>query len=114
MPRASTTSDAFNAVAEPRRRDILNLLAAREHPVGEIVISLGIEQPSVSKHLKVLRDVGLVTARRDGKQMFYRTNGAGLKPMYEWAKTFEQMWQHQLSRVKQIAEAKYQAKLKKN
>lgn len=106
MPRAATTSDAFNAVAEPRRRDILNLLASHERPVGEIVLSLGIEQPSVSKHLKVLRDVGLVTARRDGKQMFYRTNGEALKPMYEWTKTFERFWQNQLARMKQIAESK--------
>jgi DNA-binding transcriptional ArsR family regulator len=106
MPRASTTSDAFNAVAEPRRRDILNLLASSEKPVSEIVVALGIEQPSVSKHLKVLRDVGLVTSRREGKQMFYRTNGEALRPLHEWTKTFEHFWQHHLTRVKQRAEAK--------
>jgi DNA-binding transcriptional ArsR family regulator len=106
MPRASTTSDAFNAVAEPRRRDILNYLAAAEKPVGEIVVALGMEQPSVSKHLKVLRDVGLVSSRREGKQMFYRTNGEALRPLHEWTKTFEHFWSHQLARVKVRAEAK--------
>ena len=74
MARAATTSDAFNAVAEPRRRDILSLLAFKERPVGDIVASLGFEQPSVSKHLRVLREVGLVAVRRDGRQMLYRTN----------------------------------------
>ena len=73
MARASTTSDAFNAVAEPRRRDILNFLALQERPVGDIVASLGFEQPSVSKHLRVLHEVGLVTVRRDGRHMLYRT-----------------------------------------
>ncbi|MGA8036713.1 MAG: metalloregulator ArsR/SmtB family transcription factor [Candidatus Acidiferrales bacterium] len=106
MARAATTSDAFNAVAEPRRRDILNLLAAHERPVGEIVVALGLEQPSVSKHLKVLRDVGLVTSRREGKQMFYRTNAEALRPLHDWTKTFEEMWKHQLARVKERAEAK--------
>jgi len=107
MARAATTSDAFNAVAEPRRRDILNYLAAAEKPVGEIVVALGMEQPSVSKHLKVLRDVGLVSSRREGKQMFYRTNGEALRPLHEWTKTFERFWQHQLSRIKERAEAKF-------
>jgi DNA-binding transcriptional ArsR family regulator len=106
MPRASTTSDAFNAVAEPRRRDILNYLAATEKPVGEIVLALGLEQPSVSKHLKVLRDVGLVTSRREVKQMFYRTNADALRPVHDWAKTFERFWSNHLSRVKERAESK--------
>lgn len=106
MARAATTSDAFNAVAEPRRRDILNLLAAQERPVGEIVMALKLEQPSVSKHLKVLREVGLVTSRREGKQMFYRTNAEALRPLHDWTKTFEEMWKHQLARVKERAEAK--------
>ncbi len=106
MPRASTNSDAFNAVAEPRRRDILNYLAATEKPVGEIVLALGLEQPSVSKHLKVLRDVGLVTSRREGKQMFYRTNADALRPVHDWAKTFERFWSSHLSRVKERAESK--------
>ena len=94
MPRAATTSDAFNAVAEPRRRDILNYLALQERAVGDIVASLGMEQPSVSKHKKKLKQKSLVRVRRHGRHMFYRT------------KTFEQLWQHQLSRVKVRAEAK--------
>jgi len=106
MPRAATTSDAFNAVAEPRRRDILNYLALQERPVGDIVISLGLEQPSVSKHLKVLREVGLVCVRRNGRHMFYRTNADAIRPLHEWTKTFERFWQHQLNRVKELAEAK--------
>jgi DNA-binding transcriptional ArsR family regulator len=106
MSRATTTSDAFNAVAEPRRRDILNYLAGDERPVNEIVAALRMEQPSVSKHLKVLREVGLVTVRRDGKQMFYRTNAEALRPVHDWTKTFERMWQNQLSRIKEHAESK--------
>src|SRR5262244_2391080 len=98
MPRAATTTDAFNAVAEPRRRDILNFLALQERPVSDIVDSLGMEQPSVSKHLRVLREVGLVDVRRDGRQMLYRTNAASIRPLYEWTKTFERIWQHQLLR----------------
>ena len=104
MPRASTTSDAFNAVAEPRRRDILSFLALQERPVGDIVDALGIEQPSVSKHLRVLRDVGLVTVRRDGRNMLYRTDAAAIRPLHEWASTFERFWSHQLLRIKQRAE----------
>jgi len=106
MARASTTSDAFNAVAEPRRREILNLLALRERPVGEIVDAMGIEQPSVSKHLRVLHDVGLVAARREGRQMIYRINGEAIRPLYEWASTFARFWKHQLDMVKARAEAK--------
>jgi len=106
MARAATTSDAFNAVAEPRRRDILNYLALQERPVGEIVDALEMEQPSVSKHLRVLKDVGLVRVRREGRQMFYRTNAEGIRPMHEWAGTFERYWQHTLIRVKEQAEAK--------
>jgi DNA-binding transcriptional ArsR family regulator len=106
MARAATTSDAFNAVAEPRRRDILKYLASEERAVGDIVTGLGMEQPSVSKHLGVLRRVGLVRVRRHGRHMFYRTNGEAIRPMYEWTKTFERLWQHQLNRVKEHAEAK--------
>ena len=106
MARAATTSDAFNAVAEPRRRDILNYLALRERAVGDIVAGLDLAQPSVSKHLRVLRDVGLVRVRRNGRHMFYRTNAEAIRPLYEWTKTFERLWQHQLSRVKELAEAK--------
>jgi DNA-binding transcriptional ArsR family regulator len=106
MARAATTSDAFNAVAEPRRREILNYLALEERPVGEIVDALEMEQPSVSKHLRVLKDVGLVDARRDGRQMFYRTNAAAIRPLHEWTGTFERYWQRQLIRVKERAEEK--------
>jgi DNA-binding transcriptional ArsR family regulator len=105
MPRAATTSDAFNAVAEPRRREILSFLALEEHSVGEIVDSLSIEQPSVSKHLRVLRDVALVRVRRDGRRMLYRTNAEAIRPLHEWAATFRKFWQHQLLRVKEQAEA---------
>jgi DNA-binding transcriptional ArsR family regulator len=105
MPRASTTSDAFNAVAEPRRREILTYLAGTERPVGEIVAALGLEQPSVSKHLRVLRDVGLVRMRCQGRQKLYRTNAEAIRPLHEWAGTFERYWQHQLLRVKERAEA---------
>ena len=106
MARAATTSDAFNAVAEQRRRDILNYLATDERAVGDIVANLGIEQPSVSKHLRVLRDVGLVRVRRNGRHMFYRTNAEAIRPLHEWTKRFERLWQHQLNRVKERAEAR--------
>jgi len=106
MPRAATTSDAFNAVAEPRRREILNLLAMRERPVGELVAEMGLEQPSVSKHLRVLRDTGLVHVRREGRQKFYRTNAEAIRPLHEWTETFERFWQQQLLRIKQRAEEK--------
>jgi len=105
MARAATTSDAFNAVAEPRRREILTYLAKAERPVGAIVAAIGLEQPSVSKHLRVLRDVGLVRMRCQGRQKLYRTNAAAIRPLHEWAATFERYWQHQLIRVKQRAEA---------
>jgi DNA-binding transcriptional ArsR family regulator len=108
MARAATTSDAFNAVAEPRRRDILSFLAMQERPVGDIVDALAMEQPSVSKHLKVLREVGLVEARRDGRQIMYRTNAEAIRPLHEWTQTFERMWRHQLTRIKEQAEAKKQ------
>jgi DNA-binding transcriptional ArsR family regulator len=106
MARAATTSDSFNAVAEPRRREILSYLALQERPVGDIVVQLGIEQPSVSKHLKVLRDVGLVRVRRSGRHMLYRTDALAIRPLHEWASTFERLWSHQLTRVKERAEDK--------
>jgi DNA-binding transcriptional ArsR family regulator len=106
MPRAATTSDAFNAVAEPRRRQILDYLALQERPVGDIVASTGLEQPSVSKHLRVLRDVGLVRVRRNGRHMMYRTNAEAIRPLHEWTKTFERLWAHQLTRIKERAENK--------
>lgn len=105
MARAATTSDPFNAVAEPRRRQILTFLAADERQVSEIVVAIGLDQPSVSKHLGVLRSVGLVRVRRNGRHRLYRTNAHALKPIHEWTKTFERLWQHQLLRVKERAEA---------
>jgi len=106
MARAATTSDAFNAVAEPRRRAILSYLAPQERPVGEIVDSLGMVQPSVSKHLRVLLEVGLVNVRRDGRRMLYRTNAEAIRPLHEWTETFERFWRHQLKRLKERAERK--------
>jgi DNA-binding transcriptional ArsR family regulator len=105
MPRASTTLDCFNAVAELRRRQILVYLAARERAVSEIVEALELPQPSVSKHLGVLRKVGLVRSRRHGREVLYQTNADGIRPLYEWTKTFEELWRHQLLRVKERAEA---------
>ena len=113
VPAGDSIEDAFNAVAEPRRREILTYLALQERPVGEIVDALEMEQPSVSKHLRVLKDVGLVHARRDGRQMFYRTNAAAIRPLHEWAGTFERYWQRQLMRVKERAEEESGA-VKKN
>ncbi|HVZ85157.1 MAG TPA: metalloregulator ArsR/SmtB family transcription factor [Terracidiphilus sp.] len=106
MARAATTSDAFNAVAEPRRREILLLLVAREMPVGDIVAALRLDQPSVSKHLRVLRDVDLVRVRRNGRHKLYSTNANAIRPLHEWTAIFERYWKHQLDRVKQRAEAR--------
>ena len=105
MPRASTTSDAFNAVAAPRRREILAFLALEERPVGDIVDPLNLEQPSVSKHLRVLREVDFVQVRRDGRRMLYRINANAIRPLHEWTGTFEHLWRQQLIRIKQRAEA---------
>src|ERR1700730_6858310 len=106
MPRAATTSDAFNAVAEPRRRDILSYLALQERPVGDIVTTLGLDKPYVSQHLRALRDVGLVHVRRDERQKLYRTNAEGIRLLHDWATTFERYWQHQLNRIKERAEGR--------
>jgi len=106
MARAATRSDVFNAVAEHSRRAILSYLASEERPVGDIVATLALAQPSVSKHLRVLRDVGLVQVRRDGRQKLYRTNAEAIRPLHEWTSTFERYWQQQLNRVKERAEAK--------
>ena len=106
MPRAATTADIFNAVAESQRRDILVYLAPRERHVSDIVSRFGLSQPSVSKHLGVLRHVGLVSARRDGRQMFYRANADAIRPLHEWTGIFQQYWRHQLTRVKERAEGK--------
>jgi DNA-binding transcriptional ArsR family regulator len=106
MPRAATTSDPFNAVAEPRRRHILDYLAPMERSVGEIAIELGLNQPSISKHLNVLRNVGLVHVRRDGRNVLYRTNADALRPLHEWTGTFQRYWGRQLRRIQAHAEAK--------
>jgi DNA-binding transcriptional ArsR family regulator len=92
VARAATTTDAFNAVAEPRRRQILDLLSVRERSVSEIVASLGLAQPRVSKHLRVLREVGAVGVRDHGRQRLYRLNGLALKPIHDWVKDYEQTW----------------------
>jgi DNA-binding transcriptional ArsR family regulator len=84
----------------------LNYLALQERPVGEIVAALGLEQPSVSKHLRVLRDVGLVRVRREGRNMLYSLDAEAIRPLYEWTRTFERFWRHQLQRVKERAEKK--------
>lgn len=105
MPRAATTSDIFNAIAEPRRREILAFLAPGERPVGDIVDTLHFDQPSVSKHLRVLRQTDLVRMRCQGRQKFYRTNAEAIRPLHDWASTFQQYWSHQLTRIKQRAEA---------
>lgn len=92
MARAATTADAFNAVAEPRRREILDLLSGGERPVNDLVALLGVAQPQVSKHLRVLREVGLVEVRDHGRQRMYRLNGEPLKPIHDWIKNYERTW----------------------
>jgi DNA-binding transcriptional ArsR family regulator len=92
MARAATTTDAFNAVAEPRRRQILDALAGGERPVNDLVHELGLPQPQVSKHLRVLREVGAVEMREDGRRRLYRLNGPALKPIHDWIKEYEQTW----------------------
>ncbi len=92
MARAATTADAFNAVAEPRRRQILDALAGGERPVNDLVGQVGLAQPQVSKHLRVLREVGLVQARDHGRQRLYRLNGKPLKPIHDWVKSYERTW----------------------
>ena len=104
MARACTTSDPFNAIAEPRRREILEFLAGEERSVSEIVDALELNQPSVSKHLLVLREVGLVMARRDGRHTMYRTNAEGLRTVHEWSAMFTKYWRGQLRRIKAHAE----------
>jgi len=92
MARAATTTDAFNAVAEPRRRQIIDALAAGERSVNELVATLGLPQPLVSKHLRVLREVALVAVRDDGRQRMYRLNGNALRPIYDWVREYERLW----------------------
>lgn len=105
MPRAATTSDVFNAIAEPRRRQIIDLLAGSgDRNVTQLVRSLRIPQPAVSKHLRVLRSVRLVSVSRRGRRRVYRLNARELKPVHEWVKAYEKFWSHQLSRIKARAE----------
>ncbi|MBS0296105.1 MAG: winged helix-turn-helix transcriptional regulator [Proteobacteria bacterium] len=99
MARASTTSDVFNAIAEPQRRDILVLLRSGERPVTELAAALGMTQPGASKHLRVLREVGLVRDRKDGKQRLYGLDACKLKPVAEWAGGFEQFWNESFERL---------------
>ena len=106
MARTPTTFDVFNAVAEPRRREVLSVLASGEKPVGDIVRTLGWPQPQVSKHLQVLNQVGLVIVRREGRHRLYRINGQEIKPIHDWAATFERFWDHQLAAIKHRAEQK--------
>jgi DNA-binding transcriptional ArsR family regulator len=105
MPRAPTTSDVFNAIAEPRRRQILELLARRGAlAVGTLVVALGLPQPAVSKHLGVLRKVGVVAVIKQGKQRVYNLEPDKLKTVHDWVKAFEELWSHQLDRIKERAE----------
>lgn len=112
MPRAATTTDAFNAIAEPRRRQIVELLSRRGAlAVGTIVVALGLSQPAVSKHLGVLRQVGIVSATQHGQQRLYRLEGKELKHVYEWIRKFERYWSHQLERIKVRAERRARTSL---
>ncbi len=104
MARAATTTDAFNAMAEPRRREILDVLASGERPVNDLVRLLGVSQPLVSKHLRVLREVGAVEVREEGRQRLYRTNGRALKPIYDWVKGYEHSWSERFDRLDVVLE----------
>jgi DNA-binding transcriptional ArsR family regulator len=107
MARAATTTDVFNAIAEPRRRELIAVLAdGREYAVNEVVLRLRIPQPAVSKHLSVLRKVGVVSTVKRGQHRMYRLNAASLKPVHDWVKTFERYWTHQLGQIKDRAERK--------
>ena len=110
MPRAATTLHPFNAVAEPKRRQVLETLAVGEMAVNDLVGRLGWPQPMVSKHLGVLKEVGLVDARNQGRQRLYRVNGEKLKTIHDWAKMFERFWAHQLLRIKEQAEREHKGK----
>jgi DNA-binding transcriptional ArsR family regulator len=104
MARAATTADAFNAVAEPRRRQILDALAAGERPVNDLVRLLGMAQPQVSKHLRVLREVGAVEVREEGRQRLYRLNGRALKPIHDWVSGFERSWTERFDQLDIVLE----------
>jgi DNA-binding transcriptional ArsR family regulator len=104
MARAATTADVFNAVAEPRRREILDLLAAGERPVGDLVAALGVAQPHVSKHLRVLREVGAVQVRDAGRRRLYRVEGAALRPIHDWIAGFERLWSERFDALADVLE----------
>jgi len=104
MARAATTADPFNAVAEPRRREILDVLAGGERPVNDLVAVLGLAQPQVSKHLRVLREVGLVDVRDEGRRRIYRLNGRSLKPIHDWVKTYERSWEERFEALDAVLE----------
>ena len=104
MARAATTTDAFNAVAEPRRRQLLDVLARGERPVNDLVAVSGLAQPQVSKHLKVLREVGLVDVRGEGRRRLYRLNGHSLKPIHDWVKNYERMWSERFEGLDEVLE----------
>ena len=104
MARAATTADAFNAVAEPRRRQILDILAGGERPVNDLVRLLGLPQPQVSKHLRVLREVGAVEVRDAGRQRLYRLNGHALKPIHDWVESYERSWSDRFDRMDVVLE----------
>lgn len=107
MARAATTADVFNAIAEARRRDIIDVLGREgEKPVGDLVLALGLPQPCVSKHLAVLREVGIVAVERRGRERVYRLNAGELRAVHDWVKSFERHWSQQLDRIKARAEAK--------
>lgn len=102
MARAATTTDVFNAVAEPRRREILDLLARGERPVGELVESMGLAQPLVSKHLRVLREVGLVQTREAGRRRLYRVDGHALRPLHDWVSGFRDLWEERFQAMDDV------------
>jgi DNA-binding transcriptional ArsR family regulator len=102
MARAATTADAFNAIAEPRRRQILDVLAGGERPVNDLVLELSLAQPQVSKHLRVLREVGAVEMREAGRQRLYRLNGEALKPIHDWVKTYERSWNERFEQLDSV------------
>ena len=104
MARAATTTDAFNAVAEPRRREILDALADGERAVNDLVETLGMGQPQVSKHLRVLREVGAVEVREQGRQRLYRLNPQALKPIHDWVKDYERMWSERFEQLDVVLE----------
>src|SRR5882757_1474873 len=112
MARATTTTDVFNAIAEPRRRQIVDFLVdGKERSVGDVVVRLRLAQPAVSKHLGVLRKVGVVAVSKRGQHRMYRLNAKELKPVHDWVKEYERFWTHHLDRIKERAEQKMSARL---